>query len=51
MTPITYQAPSDAVFVLGMVAQWLVCKPVGIPAGVAGTRVREIVDLRNATQR
>ena len=33
-----------------LVARWLVCKPVEIPAGVAAIRVREVVDLRSATQ-
>ena len=35
---------------LGWLARWLVCKLVGIPAGVAGLRVGEVVDLRSATQ-
>ena len=34
-----------------LVARWLVCKAVEIPAGVAAIRVGEVVDLRSATQR
>ena len=50
LKPITYRGPKDAVFIwASSLRDGVSFKSVGLPAGVAGTRVGDVVDSESAT--